>query len=84
MEGLVIHVANKLAEKRFGKEHHLSLFSFHELKTWVFWRAVIAEALGTALFVYMGVSSTVLLSSNHKADIVQVRLEFFKVQILCI
>ncbi|KAJ8321675.1 hypothetical protein KUTeg_000146, partial [Tegillarca granosa] len=62
MEGLIVHTASKLAEKRFGKEQKNSWSSFRELKTWVFWRAVIAEALGTTLFVYMGVSSTISLA----------------------
>jgi glycerol uptake facilitator-like aquaporin len=59
MEAYVLYIANKLQEIRFGKPKEVRILQFAELKTWAFWRAVLAEFVGTLLFVFLGVASTV-------------------------
>lgn len=59
MEGYFMHVSKKVAEARFGKEEEEEkVYSVRELKTWKFWRAVMAEFVGTMLFVFLGCAST--------------------------
>lgn len=54
-----MHVSKKVAEARFGKEEEEEkVYSVRELKTWKFWRAVMAEFVGTMLFVFLGCAST--------------------------
>jgi hypothetical protein len=58
MEGYFMHVSQKVAEVRFGKDAEEKFYSVRELKTWTFWRAVLAEFVGTMLFVFLGCAST--------------------------
>lgn len=54
-----MHVSKKVAEARFGKEQEdEKVYSVQELKSWKFWRAVMAEFVGTLLFVFLGCAST--------------------------
>lgn len=54
-----MHVSKKVAEARFGKEQEEEkVYSVRELKSWTFWRAVMAEFVGTLLFVFLGCAST--------------------------
>lgn len=54
-----MHVSKKVAEARFGKEQEEEkVYSVRELKSWKFWRAVMAEFVGTLLFVFLGCAST--------------------------
>lgn len=54
-----MHVYKKVAEARFGKEQEEEkVYSVRELKSWKFWRAVMAEFVGTLLFVFLGCAST--------------------------
>uniref|UniRef100_A0A8W8NLK5 Uncharacterized protein n=1 Tax=Magallana gigas TaxID=29159 RepID=A0A8W8NLK5_MAGGI len=59
MEGYFMHVSKKVADARFGKEQEEEkVYSVRELKSWKFWRAVMAEFVGTLLFVFLGCAST--------------------------
>lgn len=59
MEGYFMHVSKKVADARFGKEQEEEkVYSVQELKSWKFWRAVMAEFVGTLLFVFLGCAST--------------------------
>ncbi|XP_061182475.1 aquaporin-1-like [Saccostrea echinata] len=58
MEGYFMHVSQAVAEARFGKDLEEKVYSIRELKTWKFWRAVLAEFVGTMLFVFLGCAST--------------------------
>lgn len=54
-----MHVSKKVADARFGKEQEEEkVYSVRELKSWKFWRAVMAEFVGTLLFVFLGCAST--------------------------
>ncbi|XP_022345267.2 aquaporin AQPAn.G-like [Crassostrea virginica] len=59
MEGYFMYVSQKVAEARFGKDENQKVTSVKELKTWKFWRAVLAELVGTMFFVFLGCASTV-------------------------
>lgn len=61
MEAFVLYIANKLQEIRFGTPKEVRILQLGELKTWSFWRAVLAEFVGTLLFVFLGVASAVPL-----------------------
>ncbi|KAJ8321681.1 hypothetical protein KUTeg_000152 [Tegillarca granosa] len=71
MEGFVNHVAYKLNEVRFGCDDSVNCSSFKELKTKSYWKGVLAELVATLLFVYMGVSSTIVLTDTPDIDVVQ-------------
>ncbi|XP_062599756.1 aquaporin-4-like [Saccostrea cucullata] len=58
MEGYFMHVSQAVTEARFGKDVEEKVYSIRELKTWKFWRAVLAEFVGTMLFVFLGCAST--------------------------
>lgn len=53
-----MHVSQAVTEARFGKDVEEKVYSIRELKTWKFWRAVLAEFVGTMLFVFLGCAST--------------------------
>lgn len=53
-----MHVSQSVTEARFGKDVEEKVYSIRELKTWKFWRAVLAEFVGTMLFVFLGCAST--------------------------
>ncbi|KAJ8321676.1 hypothetical protein KUTeg_000147 [Tegillarca granosa] len=71
MEGYVNHLVKKLQEIQFGQDPEIPQLSFVELRSWNFWKGVIGEFVATLLFVYMGVSSTVVLVGSPDVDIVQ-------------
>ncbi|KAL3889401.1 hypothetical protein ACJMK2_001745 [Sinanodonta woodiana] len=63
MEGYFIYITNKLAnirsEKEIGGPKGLL---FREVYQWSFWRAILAEFVGTMLFVFIGCASTIRLT----------------------
>ena len=69
MEAWVVYIANKLQEIRFGKPKEVRILQFGELKTWAFWRAVLAEFVGTLLFVFLGCASTIPLDGVAQSSI---------------
>ena len=69
MEAYVMYIANKLQEIRFGKPSEVRILHFGELKTWTFWRAVLAEFVGTLLFVFLGCASAVPITGEPQSTI---------------
>ena len=70
MEGLMLYVSDKLSEIRFGKKKdNDKCCGLKELATWVFWRAVIAEFLGTMLFVFLGCASVIPLKGTEQSAV---------------
>lgn len=59
MEAYFVYIANKIQEIRFGKPKEVRILQLGELKTWPFWRAVLAEFVGTLLFVFLGSASAI-------------------------
>ncbi|XP_055957781.1 aquaporin AQPAe.a-like [Patella vulgata] len=75
MDALFIYVSNKLEEIKYGPQDGKSkLINLKEMKSFAFWRAVIAEFLATMLFVFLGVAST--LGGSGEAKEVKIGLTF--------
>ncbi|XP_033727444.1 aquaporin-1-like [Pecten maximus] len=68
MEAFVHHITNKLSEIRKPKEPETKPLQFGELKLWSFWRAVLAELVGTMLFVFLGCMSSIPLRTHTPLD----------------
>ncbi|KAK3578203.1 hypothetical protein CHS0354_015254 [Potamilus streckersoni] len=68
MEGYFLYITNKLAkirsEKEMGEPKGLL---FREVNQWSFWRAVLAEFVGTMLLVFIGCASTIQLTVDGSA-----------------
>ena len=71
MEGLYVHIANKLESVRFGLNgYKYKLFDSHELKSVQLWRAVFCEFIGSVVFVFLGCSAAIGERLNGPADYV--------------
>ena len=64
MESYFLYITNKIQEIRFGKPKQLTFCDLSEVKTWLFWRAVMAEYVGTLLFVFLASQSTIPLDGT--------------------
>lgn len=73
-----MYVSQKVAEARFGKDENQKVTSVKELKTWKFWRAVLAEMVGTMFFVFLGCASTVTTTPDPVKARSQCLLLFLK------
>lgn len=82
----MLYIANKLQEIRFGRPKEVRILQFAELKTWAFWRAVLAEFVGTLLFVFLGVASTVPLggpqSTVKVCNIIYILVRYKRVNVI--
>lgn len=65
MEAYFMYIANKIQEIRFGKPKEVRILQFGELKTWPFWRAALAEFVGTLLFVFLGSASAIPIGDTQ-------------------
>ncbi|OWF45172.1 Aquaporin-1 [Mizuhopecten yessoensis] len=59
MEAYMHYVSSKIADIRSPTEPETKPLQFGELKLWPFWRAVLAEFVGTMLFVFLGCMSAI-------------------------
>ncbi|XP_041360894.1 aquaporin-5-like isoform X2 [Gigantopelta aegis] len=78
MEGLYVHIANKIETVRFGlKSGKYKLFDSRELKSVHLWRAVFCEFIGSVVFVFLGCSASIGERLNGPADYVDLlRISF--------
>ena len=65
MEALYIHTSHQLEKIRLGSTSSGKLLDLHEVKTASFWRAVVAEFLATALFVFLSLLSAMRVSDSE-------------------
>ncbi|KAK3088627.1 hypothetical protein FSP39_021464 [Pinctada imbricata] len=69
MEGYFVYVSDKLEEIRFGAPEKYQIFGTREVVKWAFWRAVLAEFIGTLLFVFLGCASAVPIGDSIQPTI---------------
>ncbi|XP_069106459.1 aquaporin-1-like [Argopecten irradians] len=76
MEAYVHQISNKLSDIRAPKEPETKPLQFGELKLWTFWRAVLAEFIGTMIFVFLGCMSALPLRTHTPLDHDPVKISF--------